>query len=355
MIVGSYMLVLGRTVQAVFFTSRLCLPLASMVAALCVWPVAQLRSLHDLNALIVVGNTTIVAVVAACLAQMLTAGVVELGEVNHHVALEDIGYAPALRGVSAITGIVFAYSGQAIFLEIMSEMRQPAAFNTALTGATTALFLLYTLISGVGYGFRGPSTPAYLLDVMPYSWLRAAVNVTLFVHMLIACQIKLQVICRAAHLQVSPSTANSSCLAGKLWWMLITSALLFTAWLIANAVPFFDDCVGIIGAITSSPNSFGFPALFCLLAYSNSKSDAHSGSPRRRPSPSFRLHRLELPVLGLFCVGTLVLTTLGLGSNIISIQHHSNQHGRSFSCHCSAEPAVCPFGNGTSAFSIGGG
>lgn len=33
MIVGSYMLVLGRTVQAVFFSSRLCLPVASMIAA----------------------------------------------------------------------------------------------------------------------------------------------------------------------------------------------------------------------------------------------------------------------------------------------------------------------------------
>jgi hypothetical protein len=33
MIVGGYMLVLGRTVQAIFFTSRLCLPLASMMAA----------------------------------------------------------------------------------------------------------------------------------------------------------------------------------------------------------------------------------------------------------------------------------------------------------------------------------
>ena len=44
-------------------------------------------------------------------------------------------------------------------------------------------------------------------------------------------------------------------------WLLVTASLIGTAWLIANAVPFFDDLVSLIGALTSAPLGFAIPAL----------------------------------------------------------------------------------------------
>lgn len=48
----------------------------------------------------------------------------------------------------------------------------------------------------------------------------------------------------------------------KLRWMLLTLILAVTAFMVANAVPFFKDLVALIGALTSVPLSLHLPAIF---------------------------------------------------------------------------------------------
>mmetsp|Transcript_4439 Transcript_4439/g.9707 ORF Transcript_4439/g.9707 Transcript_4439/m.9707 type:complete len:125 (+) Transcript_4439:304-678(+) len=46
----------------------------------------------------------------------------------------------------------------------------------------------------------------------------------------------------------------------------ITIASLALSYVIANAVPFFSDVQGLLGALTGAPIVFGWPALFFLTA-----------------------------------------------------------------------------------------
>ena len=64
------------------------------------------------------------------------------------------------------------------------------------------------------------------------------------------------------------SPAHVSCLEAlqrrrpQLHWALLTSAVTATAWLVANAVPFFSDLVGLIGGLTQAPLSLLLPTVF---------------------------------------------------------------------------------------------
>jgi hypothetical protein len=45
-------------------------------------------------------------------------------------------------------------------------------------------------------------------------------------------------------------------------WMLLTGVMATSAFLVANAIPFFKDLVALIGALTSVPLTLLLPALF---------------------------------------------------------------------------------------------
>jgi hypothetical protein len=47
--------------------------------------------------------------------------------------------------------------------------------------------------------------------------------------------------------------------------------------LIANAIPFFDSLLGLIGGLLSAPISFGFPVLFYLGALARLNETSNSG------------------------------------------------------------------------------
>lgn len=49
-------------------------------------------------------------------------------------------------------------------------------------------------------------------------------------------------------------------------WGAITFTMLALSWLIANAVPFFSELMGIIAALSTAPLTFGFPALFYIVS-----------------------------------------------------------------------------------------
>jgi Transmembrane amino acid transporter protein len=45
-------------------------------------------------------------------------------------------------------------------------------------------------------------------------------------------------------------------------WMVLTAVMAVTAYSVANAIPFFTDLVGLIGAVTSVPLTLLLPAIF---------------------------------------------------------------------------------------------
>ncbi len=63
----------------------------------------------------------------------------------------------------------------------------------------------------------------------------------------------------------------SSYISPKFGWLLITTTITICVWFIANAVPFFADLNGLIGAITSIPLGLVLPLLYSLEALKGNK------------------------------------------------------------------------------------
>ena len=124
-LLGGYMLVLGDTVQNLFYEDSLCLFPATLIAVACLLFPTQLRTLHNLSFLSAVSAVTITLAVGVCLASVVLESPPLTSDNATKLIETDSTF---MEAFTAITGIVFAYSGQSIYLEMMAEMRQPKEF-----------------------------------------------------------------------------------------------------------------------------------------------------------------------------------------------------------------------------------
>ena len=112
---------------------------------------------------------------------------------------------------------MFAYAGQSIYLELLSEMAEPKDFTKAQLASGPFLVGTYTIVASAGFGYRGDRTPTYLLDVLPFAAIRFVANLFMFIHMLISYSITSTVFCRSIHSRVSPDTVNGRGLKTVAW------------------------------------------------------------------------------------------------------------------------------------------
>jgi len=283
-------------------------------------PINQLRSLDGLKYFCLVSGLTIVFAVLVCIVELYREGD------DQSYGDEEKVDRNLFTGISALTGIVFAYSGQSIFMELMSEMAEPKDFRKSMVATGPFLVGTYTLVACTGYAYRGDRTPAYLLDVLPYNGTRLAANIFMFIHMIVSYSITSQVFCRSVHTRLSPATCNAGNMKARIWWFGISSIFVFSTFIIATGIPFFDDLTGITGALQSGQISFGIPAWAALQAARQGK---------------LSLRGTEASIQVGLIVFTLFLIIAGLIANIHSIVEHSRTIGAPFSCHCSAKPGVC--------------
>lgn len=80
------------------------------------------------------------------------------------VAIEDkpvpndfklFGSPDFLSAISAVSSLVFAFSGTPAFFQIVSEMREPRHYNRSLVSCQSVVFITYLTIGTVFYYFRG--------------------------------------------------------------------------------------------------------------------------------------------------------------------------------------------------------
>lgn len=76
--------------------------------------------------------------------------------------------------INGLMQAVYAYGGAMLFVEFMSEMRQPRDFLKAMWGAQLFIYLVYMFYGCFIYGYQGQYvlTPSYL-GMSPYNWQTA--------------------------------------------------------------------------------------------------------------------------------------------------------------------------------------
>jgi len=118
---GGYIVVLARAVRATVWQLDVCQPVATAINCLLLLPSNQVRTLSGLTILSAVSVVTIVLTLGICLGTLM--------QLAGHSSREACTGLPADgsfdTGLNANVGsFIFAYTGQAVMLELQAEMKQ---------------------------------------------------------------------------------------------------------------------------------------------------------------------------------------------------------------------------------------
>ncbi|XLU69055.1 hypothetical protein S245_028108 [Arachis hypogaea] len=174
----------------------------------------------------------------------------------------------------ALGNIAFAYSFSDILIEIQDTIKSPLKVRAMkrainLSIATTTTF--YVLCGCIGYGAFGNSTPGNLLTAFdkPF-WLVDIANLTLLIQLAGAYQVysqplfafieeratkKWEILGKEHKVQI-PFLSSYNLNIFRLVWR---SLYVVVSTLIAMLIPFFNDILGVIGALGFWPLSIYFP------------------------------------------------------------------------------------------------
>ena len=227
------------------------------------------------------------------------------------------------RAFLAVTNIVFAYSFAVCQFSFMAEMHTPAHYVRSVWALGLTEIITYTVTGALIYAFVGNdvASPA-LLSAGPLI-SRVAFAVALPV-IFISGSINSVVVGRYVMTRAFARSSVRFIADARGWavWVTLISVVTVVAWIIAEAIPFFNALLGIISALFISGFSFYFPALFWFQLIKEGK--WYRG---------WRNLTLSLLNAAVFVLGMVILVggTWASASDIIKGYRDGNVRG-SFSC-----------------------
>ena len=236
----------------------------------------------------------------------------------------DISFASVFLST---TNIVFAYSFAVCQYSFMAEMHTPADYVKSIWALGLIEIFIYTLTGAIIYSFVGSNvgSPAILSDSKLVS--RVAFGIALPV-IFISGAINTTVVGKYIMGRVFPNSELRYVNTRKGWaiWLMLIAGLTIIAWVIAEAIPFFNALLGIISSLFISGFTFYFPALFWFIIIKEGKWNAN---PKN----------IGLSILNglVFCIGICVLVC-GTYASIEDIleSYKKGTVGGSFACSSSS-------------------
>mmetsp|Transcript_22160 Transcript_22160/g.71783 ORF Transcript_22160/g.71783 Transcript_22160/m.71783 type:complete len:471 (-) Transcript_22160:125-1537(-) len=262
---ADYFLVAGQSMRLLFFGWDACDWGFALLAAATLLPLAQVRELTKLEWPAAVSLATLSVVLAACVAQGVRDGTSgSAGSSTEAVFVPKGGLLGLLDVFAGLAGTVYAYGNQDAALDVRGVMTEPDKFDRVVIVTAAVSFVVYTACAVGFYSVYGADVPGFILDILPYNWTRRVAGAAMFVHIALSYVITNQILGRHLHLAIRPQSANDWGVSGSLVWLAISGAALTACFVISEAVPFFENLSGIIGALLSAPIFFFFPAFFTL-------------------------------------------------------------------------------------------
>jgi len=225
--------------------------------------------------------------------------------------------------VSSLCTFGFAFSGQFIIVEIISEMENPEEFPKAYAYWSGPFQALIFLFVGLGvYYFRGSHAADMVLEELPFTGLERIAAACLVVHMSVAFVIKSVIFCQHSVACFRRNGLISDATDFRRPWYLTVLAVVSLAWLVAQLVPFFEDLVNLMGAVLVPLGCFMLPILFYL---------------RVLVDKGFKLNAVgvaELVIIGLELLLSAVILVYGTYATSQNILKNWSSYGPPFACHC---------------------
>ncbi|KAF4220506.1 hypothetical protein CNMCM8980_001174 [Aspergillus fumigatiaffinis] len=268
------------------------------------------RTLAKMSWLSLVSFTSIISAVIICMI-----GVIIKHPGGKVMATVDTDL---VHGFSAVTNIVFAFSGHAAYFGLMAELKDPRDFPKALMLLQSVDVCLYIVAAIVIYIYGGASISSPALGSASPIVSKVAYGIALPT-IIIAGVINGHVAFKYVYIRIFQGTSR---IHQRDWvavssWVAIALSLWIVAWIIAEAIPVFSNLLSLITALFASWFTYGLSGIFWL--YLNR--GKYLCSPRK----------MFLTVVNLFCV-VFAAVLCGLGLYVSGKAIHDNPSSASFSC-----------------------
>ncbi|KAE8147160.1 N amino acid transport system protein [Aspergillus avenaceus] len=225
-------------------------------------------------------------------------------------------------GFIAITNIVFAYTFASCLFSFMDEMHTPKDFTKSIWSLGILQIVIYTVTGATIYAFVGQDVQSPALLSAGTIVSKVAFGIALPV-IFISGAICTIVAGRLIHGRIYENSVTKYINTTKGWitWLVLIAVITIIAWVIAEAIPFFDDLLSIISALFTSGFSFYLPPVMWYMLI--------------RQGPWYAKENLLVSLVNAFCFlfGVVVLVG-GLYSSIQDIRvnyRNGDVHG-AFSC-----------------------
>ncbi|RHZ57779.1 neutral amino acid permease [Aspergillus thermomutatus] len=268
------------------------------------------RTLAKMSWLSLVSFTSIISAVIICI---IGVGIKHSGEKVMATVDTDL-----VHGFSAVTNIVFAFSGHAAYFGLMAELKDPRDYPKALMLLQSVDICLYILAAIVIYVYGGANVSSPALGSASSVVSKVAYGIALPT-IIIAGVINGHIAFKYVYIRIFAGTDR---MHKRDWvavssWVGIALSLWIVAWIIAEAIPVFSNLLSLITALFASWFTYGLSGIFWL----HLNWGKWSSSPRK----------MFLTVVNLFCVA-FGAVLCGLGLYVSGKAIHDNPSSASFSC-----------------------
>lgn len=246
---------MADTLGSAFYSVHWCEATWCGVIVLIFLPLSQMKNLHETFWLNIVNFSTITAVVVLTCIVLVTT--LEQGD---GIVTDWMPQVTSFHdSFGALSIMVFAYSGNWMYFELMSEMKEPKKFLQSFTIAGPTQLGLYLLMGGIGYSALGRSVPPSILEALHFSQTMRIISILLTVHIVCGTATNLVVLIRFFHSRVSPKDLNSNTLRANFIRTVIYLLIICGTFAVSLAVNGFGGIVTLIGALFESPINFVCP------------------------------------------------------------------------------------------------
>ncbi|KAE8373869.1 transmembrane amino acid transporter protein-domain-containing protein [Aspergillus bertholletiae] len=266
-VAGSGMLGISISLNAVS-THGACTAIFVAVAAVAGFMLASIQTLGRISWIAWVGlfgilTSIFIVTIAVGIQERPTAAPQEGVWVSDYKLFATPKFAEA---TAAISSIVFAYAGTPAFFSIVSEMREPRHYTRSLVICQSVVTVVYITIGCVVYYYCGSyvASPALgsagpMVKKVSYGFaLPGLLATTLLVIHLPAKYIFIRLLQGSKHL-----TGNT--VIHWVTWLSCTGGVTIIAYVIASAIPVFDNLVSLVGALLGTMMSF--QPMGCMWLY----------------------------------------------------------------------------------------
>lgn len=279
----------------------------------------------------ILGYIDFVSIIAAILVTIIATGIQASSAPGGLSAVNWSAWPPPettfYEAFLSTTNIIFAYSFAICQFSFMSEMHTPKDYVKSIWALGLIEIFIYTLTGALIYAFVGTDVKSPALLSAGSTVSRVAFGIALPV-IFISGSINGTVVGRYIMDRAFPTSPIRYINGVRGWavWICLLTILTIIAWVIAEAIPFFNALLGLMSSLFISGFTFYFPALFWFQLVKEGK--------------WYRGWRnISLSVLNavVFVIG---LAVLGCGT-YASVQDIINQYNRgtvrsSFTCDSSA-------------------